>query len=489
MLNKIENTTQKPLLNLNKPLFSSEKSQPLFTTKDSLFLSASLKKAEERTKNTLEYQFYAYCARLKKLPFTKRLPIVAKDTARLLFGSLFSVVGCGGINNDVTIIDPFLPIPPPSIVDEEFVSTLPLPEKKWTVLVYLDADNNLDYYAGTNIKQLEEVGSSENLNIVYLYDNLYSQKTGCYYADANKSIYIKNTGELNMGNTQTAKDFIKYAIVNFPAEKYAFIYWNHGGGVDRSTRTSPALRSVCYDETSNDALTEIEQEEILHYFSQQIERKVNFVGYDACLMGTQEVFHLNKDYVEVVVASQDEEPGYGWDYRFLNTINNASESVSAKELGTAAVNYFKDFYSGFYGVTLAAADLTYANKLSLAVEDFCTTAMSSGISNAIFYYLFKTSTNFSNNANDLKSFMQNIVTSDAMNATIKVKAQLVIDTIYTDDAIENDLIFAKTVASDYTSTVGGVSITPSYSTVYKTHLFAQETSWDEFWEWCVTGKK
>ncbi len=482
MLERIKTPQKQQPLRLT-PLFSkTEKNKTPFILDDTVFISSLIKKAEERTKNSLEYKFYKYCADLKKLSFFERLPIVAKDSAKLLFGSLFSIVGCGGDVDNVELDPIFLPQEKP-VLDEAFLGTLPLPEKKWTVLVYLAADNNLNTYARLNIEQMKQAGSSADLNIVYLYDNLGTDQTGYYYADAGTSRYLKETGEVNMGQAQTAKNFINYAKTNFPAEKYAFIYWNHGGGVDRSY-SAPLLRSVAYDETSsNDALTEIEQEEILHYFSTLIGRKVNLVGYDACLMGTQEIFHLNKNYADIVVASQAEEPGHGWDYRFLNTINS-NGNLSSKELATNIVNYFKNFYPTTANVTLSAADLNYANNVSLAINDFCQIAMASGISGAKFYTLFNASTNFSNNANDLKSFMQNIIASSEMTTAVKEQAQVVINTIYTNDGTENDLIFAETHAGNYTSTVGGVSITPSYSTVYKTHLFAEDTDWDEFWEWC-----
>ena len=39
-----------------------------------------------------------------------------------------------------------------------------------------------------------------------------------------------------------------------------------------------------------------------------------FVGFDACLMGTVETAGLMASYARYMVASQETEPGCGWEY-------------------------------------------------------------------------------------------------------------------------------------------------------------------------------
>ena len=42
--------------------------------------------------------------------------------------------------------------------------------KSWTVMVYLDADNNLDSYGVTDVNEMEMVGSSSEVNFIVLLD-------------------------------------------------------------------------------------------------------------------------------------------------------------------------------------------------------------------------------------------------------------------------------------------------------------------------------
>ncbi|MBT4578099.1 hypothetical protein HOB95_03470, partial [bacterium] len=48
-------------------------------------------------------------------------------------------------------------------------SKQPAQEQKianWTVMIYISADNDLFSFAGRNMKQMEAIGSNENLNII-----------------------------------------------------------------------------------------------------------------------------------------------------------------------------------------------------------------------------------------------------------------------------------------------------------------------------------
>ena len=54
------------------------------------------------------------------------------------------------------------------------------PLDKWTVMLYIDADNNLEPFAMMNLQGLESVGSSDQVNFVVLLDT-YSGGTSLLY--------------------------------------------------------------------------------------------------------------------------------------------------------------------------------------------------------------------------------------------------------------------------------------------------------------------
>jgi clostripain len=132
----------------------------------------------------------------------------------------------------------------------------PIPNiPEWTVMIYLDADNNLESAGINDINEMEMVGSSSDVNIVvqvdripysvlaannegYLDDSSNSNWTNTrrYYITQDFDPYqissdLKSElGELNMGDPQTLVDFASWAVTEYPAEKYLLVIWNHGGG-------------------------------------------------------------------------------------------------------------------------------------------------------------------------------------------------------------------------------------------------------------------
>ena len=65
-----------------------------------------------------------------------------------------------------------------------------------------------------------------------------------------------------------------------------WIFWNHGGAVDRS------YKGVCWDDTnSSDHLSEVEQKSIITYLNSKIGKTLDVLAYDACLMACAELVY------------------------------------------------------------------------------------------------------------------------------------------------------------------------------------------------------
>ena len=60
-------------------------------------------------------------------------------------------------------------------------------------------------------------------------------------------------------------------------------------------------------------------------------RKLDLIGFDACLMASLESMTVWSDYAEHYVGSEELEPGDGWDYSFLKSLENSSEVGSLTE--------------------------------------------------------------------------------------------------------------------------------------------------------------
>ena len=110
----------------------------------------------------------------------------------------------------------------------------------------------------------------------------------------------------SMADEQTLYDFIDWAVDAHPADRYILVLWNHGGG---ST-------GVCFDETADyDSLTIHEVNDALYaYAERNPDFHLDIIGFDACLMATYEMAAHMASYADYMVASEELEPGLGWNY-------------------------------------------------------------------------------------------------------------------------------------------------------------------------------
>lgn len=199
--------------------------------------------------------------------------------------------------------------------------------KPWTILAYICADNDLERFGLQDINEMEQVGSSDKVNIVVQVDRL-KRGEGATIADGNwtgtrryyvlkdddqkkvNSKMVMNVGETDMGNKRTLADFLTWGVETYPADNVAVVIWNHGMG----------WQGVAHDEESGNYLRIPDVGWALQE-GQKALTKVNkkpskfaIVDFDACLMGTIEVAYELSDMVDFLVASQENEPGTGMPY-------------------------------------------------------------------------------------------------------------------------------------------------------------------------------
>jgi hypothetical protein len=343
--------------------------------------------------------------------------------------------------------------------------TLPQPKKAWTVLVYLDGDNSLSSFAAGNINQMKNVGSDANLNIVLLWDSTDSTH-GYYYVQPGTNTLLQDVGEVDMGAVGTAKNFIDYATNNFPADKYMFVYWNHGGAVDRG---------VCWDDTSGTHLSEVNQKDIMNYAVSRFGKKLEVVGFDACLMATAEIYYQYRNVANYMAASEQTEPGAGWDYNALSVIKSNPTTCTGADVAKSVCTKYAAANSGSSDWTFSAINLAYAPQLGTAINDFATTAMASGVSGSTFNSLASGLSNFTGYTKDLTGLMNAVIASSSMPQAVKDKAAAVKTIITTQLVLQNQY------GSTWNNKAFGCSITMKSDTAtYDLLDLCADTQWNEF---------
>jgi Clostripain family len=114
--------------------------------------------------------------------------------------------------------------------------------RKWTILVFMAADNDLDMAAQKDIHEMERLGSSDEVAIVVQVDRrgdgedgaarrgLVTRNPGWQRFDFKLASDLVSIGETNTGDPSVLTDFIVWGVQTFPAERYALVIWNHGSG-------------------------------------------------------------------------------------------------------------------------------------------------------------------------------------------------------------------------------------------------------------------
>lgn len=277
--------------------------------------------------------------------------------------------------------DPETPTTEPPV--EEPTDELP-PEAggaDWTVMVYVMGDNDLEPFAVFDMLEMAAVGSSDRVNIVALVDRAPGyideelggiedfQDTRFYFVEPGNLVTNGSLGELNTGDPAVLAEFITTSITNFPADHYATILWNHGAGW-------PGMGP---DETDGQDLMDLA--EINQAFTTGLAAagvdNVDLVGFDACLMASYEVATTMADHADFMLASEELEPGHGWNYEALQTIV-ANPDAGPEEFGRGIIDGFvqQAVDSGTESdITLSLLDLRQMGALETALADLAAPLM------------------------------------------------------------------------------------------------------------------
>ena len=158
----------------------------------------------------------------------------------------------------------------------------------WKFLVYLDADNSLDVYAGahhesvveSDFVELMSVGSTKDA-VAYVLVDRYAGPANLFKVLPGKmqelTDFALNGKEANMGDPATLTSFVSYTSKVSPSEHTLLVFWDHG---------SP--RGVAWDDHATDAggMDFLSQWEVVKALSGY---KIDVIGADECNVGHTEV--------------------------------------------------------------------------------------------------------------------------------------------------------------------------------------------------------
>jgi clostripain len=235
---------------------------------------------------------------------------------------------------------------------------------KWTVMIYMAGDNDLDPAALDDIGELARVGSSEDVNVLVQLDrdkDLMTRRFRITKGGGYRKDCIETFGETNSGDPKVLLDFIDWSIGKYPADRYFLVLWNHGSGwwdePDRAFRL--IKRNIAYDDSSGgDSLDNQELKDVLTNVTQEIGKRVDIIGMDACLMTMVEVAYQLRESAMVMVGSEIEEPGDGWPYEeVIGIVRNKPRSAPTTMARKIVSAYITSYQGSGQSVTQSALNL------------------------------------------------------------------------------------------------------------------------------------
>ncbi len=260
---------------------------------------------------------------------------------------------------------------------------------KWTVAVYLDADNNLEAAGFDDFLEMAQVGSDSDINIVvqldaYSTSNSYGWSTCKRFLVGNgipptAANAIMDIGEPNMGNPDTLIDFGKWVYDNYPADHYLLIIWNHGDGW-RTVNLDG--RGACTDDHGTADPDDPIDPFYLNFTNGEIQdataqitaycgRKWDIIGYDVCLNQMWENNVASVADFDYFVASEMSEWNDGWTYdHFLQALQDSNGNLTPVEFSDALVASYAFGEGGSTGDTQSSIDLAFVPALSTAINSF-----------------------------------------------------------------------------------------------------------------------
>jgi len=363
------------------------------------------------------------------------------------------------------------------------------PVAEWTVMVYVNAKNDLEYFGLADLNEMEAAGSTDRVNVVAELGRLavYDEGDGGWSGvrrylvkkdDAPKAITspVLESLEADMGDWRHLAEFGKWAKKNFPAKHYMLVVWNHGSGWDKSFGPGNAFKGISYDYGTGSHISTPQLAAALREMG-----KVDVLAFDACLMQMAEVAYEVREQAGFMVGSEETEPGPGYPYdTFLGRLL-AEPGLAPERLATALVDAYYAYYKDKPGLAAMQSALKTAAlpRFLELVNGWTAAVMASGDRDSVNVAV-RAAQRFDTVENkDVYDFIS-LTQREAAKPEITAKSGELLK------FISEELVLKHRSAGDnYPGSHGLAAFLPvrHYVPEYDELQWAKDSKWDEFIEW------
>lgn len=250
-------------------------------------------------------------------------------------------------------------------------------QKKWTVVVYMAADNSLESFGIADLNEIEAVNKGTKVNVLVLLDrasgydatnsnwtdtrlflagydkensnNIISKRLDCQRL----GLSAASETELDMADRNTLSGVLSFAVENYKADHYGLIIWGHG-----------ASSGFANDSYSGNRMTISQLKTGIQNGTKG--EKLDVVAFDTCFGVNAENLYELKDCAEYVCGTSGLVSDYGWNYEKLFN-GFVKSNRSPEDFCISACEAFKTDYENYSSATFSAFKL---KEFSEAVKSF-----------------------------------------------------------------------------------------------------------------------
>jgi len=187
--------------------------------------------------------------------------------------------------------------------------------KSATIMIYMNG-SDLESEAGEACEDIEEMltsGIGENVNVIiqtmgtrkWHGFGISSETAQTYKIENGNLVLVRdNLGQLDCTAKDTLSEFVGFCKTKYPADRYLFVFWNHGGG---------PVYGFGYDEWQDEEES-LTIDEMAKAFSENSDIQFDMIGMDCCIMASMETCYALSPYCKYALLSEDFESGLGWNY-------------------------------------------------------------------------------------------------------------------------------------------------------------------------------
>jgi hypothetical protein len=358
--------------------------------------------------------------------------------------------------------------------------------RRWTVLIFMNGNNDLEPNGVDNLNQLESAPDSAAVTTVVQFarspefDASNGNWTGArrieVHHDADPTTLtsptVEDLGDADMGQAATLRAFLAWGAARYPSERRLLVIWNHGSGWKSRLPAGAITRGISFDDVHHSFIRTQELPAALAGTT------LDVVAFDASLMQMLEVAYEIRTTAPYIVGSEESPPAPGYPYDRIQRALVSSPTMPPREAAILFARETLVAYGPTSNITQSVLDTGKLDALAGALDGLAGALLPHAVPDAVALATVR----------DATEHYAQLEYKDLADYAAQVKAALP-DTTGAADAViaaVGQAVIAEVHGAAHARSRGVSIYVPSpdaYSTFaagYATLALSQRTRWPDF---------